>query len=55
MKLIMKYQKQYLKLKCTMSIKLRKKMVEIVCSVNLLVVLLIVGVGFVLYYIFNYD
>ncbi len=30
-------------------------MIEIVWSVNLLVALLIVGVGYVLYYIFNYD
>ena len=30
-------------------------MIEIVWSVNLLIVLLIIGVGFILYYIFNYD
>ena len=30
-------------------------MIEIVWTVNLLVDLLIIGVGFVLYYIFSYD
>ncbi len=30
-------------------------MIEIVWSVNLLIALLIIGVGFILYYIFNYD
>ena len=30
-------------------------MIEIVWTVNLLVALLIIGVGFVLYYIFSYD
>ncbi len=30
-------------------------MIDIVWSVNLLIALLIIGVGFILYYIFNYD
>ncbi len=30
-------------------------MIEIVWSVNVLIGLLIIGVGFILYYIFNYD
>ena len=30
-------------------------MIEIVWTVNFLVALLIIGVGFVLYYIFSYD
>ncbi len=30
-------------------------MIEIVWSVNLLIALLIIGVGYILYYIFNYD
>ena len=32
-----------------------KEMIEIVWPINLLIALLIIGVGLILYYIFNYD
>jgi len=33
----------------------RKKMIEVVWSVNIMIAILIIGVGWVLYYIFTYD
>ena len=38
-----------------MSLKLEKKIIEILWSINLLIASLIIGVSFVLYFIFTYD